>query len=118
LTTRSLFNITSYPGESRYAYIWLDQANSAIPNTLHLNLALTNATGASSSKIQILNGLVVNDATSTIPLAGTGNYVHIEGYFTQPTQSATLRLYIVACSSPTLVVCYIVKVTVYLSTIE
>jgi hypothetical protein len=118
LTTGPLFNITIYPGDTRYTYLWLDQTNSAIPSTLYLNLTLVNATGAASTKIQVHGGLVISDTTSAIPLAGTGNYVHIEGYFTQPMQSATLRLYIVACSSPTLAARYIVKVTVYLSTIE
>jgi hypothetical protein len=118
VTTGPLFNITIYPGETRYTYLWLDQTNSAIPSTLYLNLTLVNAAGAASTKIQVHGGLVVSDTTSAIPLSGTGNYVHIEGYFTQPTQSATLRLYIVACTSPTLAVCYVVKVTVYLSTIE
>ena len=118
VTTGPLFNITIYPGDTRYTYVWLDQTNSAIPNTLYLNLTLVNTAGATSTKIQVHSGLVVSDTTSAIPLSDTGNYVHIEGYFTQPTQTATLRLYTIACSSPTLAVCYIVKVTVYLSTIE
>ena len=115
LTSRGpLFNVTVYPGETRYTYLWLDSARSTIPSTLYLNLTLVNSTSGATTKIQILEGVVVYDTTSTIPLSGSGNYVLLEGYFTQPPQSATLILYIVACSSPQLGVCTIIKVTVHL----
>jgi hypothetical protein len=115
LTSRGpLFNVTVYPGETRYTYLWLDSARSTIPSTLYLNLTLVNSTGGATTKIQIIEGVVVYDTTSTIPLSGSGNYVLLEGYFTQPQQSATLILYIVACSSPQLGVCAIIKVTVHL----
>jgi hypothetical protein len=115
LTSRGpLFNVTIYPGETRYTYLWLDSSRSTIPSTLYLNLTLVNSTSGAATKIQILGGVVVCDTTSIIPLSGSGNYVLLEGYFTQPSQSATLILYVVTCSSPTLGVCTIIKVTVHL----
>jgi hypothetical protein len=119
LTKGALFNISIYPAEIRYTYLKLDITDSTIPNTLNLNISLVNAIGMASSSIQIISGVVVNDTTTIIALQGTENYVLIEGYFTQPTQTAKLKLYIIACSSPTAETCIIITtITLYLNTIE
>jgi hypothetical protein len=99
-----------------YVYLELDTANSDIPGTLNLNISLFNALGTQSNKIRIIDGFVQRSNTlPTIMLYGLNNYVVIEGFFTQPQQTATIRLNIVACSSPTLAVCTITSVTMYLS---
>jgi len=118
MTRGPLFNITIYSGDTRYTYLWLDKVNSVIPSTLNLNISLVNATGSTTSKIQIVNGIVLNDASSTIIMQGAGNYVLLEGYFASKTQTALLRLYMVSCSTPTLQVCIILPVTINVSTIE
>ena len=116
-TLGPVFNITVYPGNTLYTYLQLDWASSSVPTALNLNISLISTAGASSGKIVIVNGVVVEDSTlPAVPLQGTGNYVLLEGYFTYPLQAATLKLYIVACSTPSLAVCYVTPVTVYLST--
>jgi len=118
MTRGPLFNITIHSGDTRYTYLWLDTVNSVIPSTLNLNISLVNATGSTTSKIQIVNGIVLNDASSTVIMQGAGNYVLLEGYFASRTQTTLLRLYIVACSTPTLQVCIILPVIINMSTIE
>lgn len=116
ITIGPVFNISIYPGNTMYVYLELDTANSDIPGTLNLNISLFNALGTQSNKIRIIDGFVQRSNTlPTIMLYGLNNYVVIEGFFTQPQQTATIRLNIVACSSPTLAVCTITSVTMYLS---
>lgn len=119
-TAGPLFNVTiTLPGETRYTYLVLDWAASLVPSTLNLEISLVNAAGTASSAIEIVNGLLVTDpSTSAIPLSGSGNFVNIAGHFTEPSQVAVLKLYIVACSTPTLSVCTMLPVTVNLSTTE
>uniref|UniRef100_A0A7C4FI52 DUF2341 domain-containing protein n=1 Tax=Ignisphaera aggregans TaxID=334771 RepID=A0A7C4FI52_9CREN len=116
-TVGPLFNISVYPGDTRYTYIELDTASSSIPSTLNLNISIISALGAQSSKVLIVNGVVQSSSTSAVALQGSNNYVLIEGFFTSRGWQATLNLNIVACSTPNLSICVITPVTVYLSTV-
>jgi hypothetical protein len=116
-TIGPLFNISIYPGNTRYTYLVLDKTNSVIPSTLNLNISIVNYTNQQTSKIQIINGVVQSSTTSAIALQGSNNYVLIEGYFTTRGQQTTIRLNIVSCSTPDLGVCISIPVTIYLSTV-
>lgn len=116
-TIGPLFNISIYPGNTRYTYLVLDKTNSVIPSTLNLNISIVNYANQQTSKIQIINGVVQSSTTSAIVLQGSNNYVLIEGYFTTRGQQTTIRLNIVSCSTPDLGVCISIPVTIYLSTV-
>ncbi|RLG74516.1 MAG: hypothetical protein DRO12_06715, partial [Thermoprotei archaeon] len=114
-STGILFNITVYPRDTRYTYLQLDASSSTIPSNLNLNMTLISSTGEESTAIEIVDGVVVADTTSDVPLQGEDNYVFIEGYIDGGGQ-ASLMLNIVSCSTPDLSVCMVVPITVEIST--
>jgi hypothetical protein len=105
-TYAPIFNLSVYSGYSVYAYLLLDTSASVINPGLSINISLINSSGAVSGKISISSGAVLSSQTSpAILVAGSSSYVYIEGRYSAPRSSSSLRIYVVACGSPTLAAC-------------
>jgi hypothetical protein len=110
-TYAPVFNVTIYSGYSLYARLLLDASESVIDPGLSINISLVNSSGAVSGTISISSGAVLSAQTSPfILVSGSSNYVYIEGRYSAPGSSSSLKIYVAACASPTQAACIYIPV--------